>query len=254
MARPVRPNLFQSLNLDAPHITEVRRLLQALLRNDREAARRIYMVTSARRGEGKSTTCALLAIVAAKLFHKRTLVIDADVRAATMHHLLGISRGPGFSEVLQGRVTLDAAIRATPLTQLFAMPIGAPIGRASEAYDDDACQALLQKIRSDFELIFIDAAPVVPVVEPMMIAEHVDGILVVAMVGRTPLTLIRRMKQIIEPAASKISGIILSNAVDGLPYYYDYRYYGYERAAARRTGPASAPREEKRVQPKSSAA
>lgn len=254
MPRHTRPNLFQSLNLDAPHITEVRRLLQSLLRRDLETGRRIYMVTSARRGEGKSTTCALLAIVAAKLFHKRTLIIDADVRAATIHQLLGISSGPGFSEFLQSRIPLDTAIRATPLGQLFAMPIGSPTGRLGEAYDDDACRALMTKVRSDFELVFVDAAPVVPVVEPMLIAEHVDGILIVAMVGQTPLALIRRMKQIIEPAASKISGIILSNAVDGLPYYYDYRYYGYERAATRRAESAQATREEKRISQKSSAA
>jgi Mrp family chromosome partitioning ATPase len=112
----------------------------------------------------------------------------------------------------------------------------------------------MKKVRSDFELVFVDAAPVVPVVEPMMIAEHVDGILVVAMVGRTPLTLIRRFKQIVAPAESKISGIILSNAVDGLPYYYDYRYYGYGRAAARRAELAQTSREGKPIRQKSSAA
>jgi len=67
----------------------------------------------------------------------------------------------------------------------------------------------------------------VPVVEPLMMAEHVDSVLVVAMAGRTPLMLVRRMRQLIEPIFPKISGVVLNNAVEGLPYYYDYRYYGY---------------------------
>jgi Mrp family chromosome partitioning ATPase len=104
-------------------------------------------------------------------------------------------------------------------------------------------------VRPKYDIIFIDAAPVVPVVEPLLMAEHVDSVLVVAMAGRTPLMLVRRMRQLIDPILPKVSGVVLNNAVEGLPYYYDYRYYGYGeqplpkriRTTARSTGPVASP-------------
>ena len=63
---------------------------------------------------------------------------------------------------------------------------------------------------------------------------------------RDRLMLVRRMRQLIDPIHSKVSGVVLNNAVEGLPYYYDYRYYGYGeqplpkriRTTARSTGTA----------------
>ncbi|MGH7681250.1 MAG: hypothetical protein ACRENN_04610, partial [Candidatus Eiseniibacteriota bacterium] len=71
--------------------------------------------------------------------------------------------------------------------------------------------------------------PTVPAIEPILMAEHVDSILVVAMAGRTPVAMVRRSMQILAPVASKIAGVILNNAADGLPYFFNYSYYGYEQ-------------------------
>lgn len=137
--------------------------------------------------------------------------------------------------------------RPTPLSTLYAITSGRPTN-VGEAYLDDEFQALLEDVRPKYDVIFIDAAPVVPVVEPLLMAEHVDSVLVVAMAGRTPLMLVRRMRQLIDPILPKVSGIVLNNAVEGLPYYYGYRYYGYEQpmpkriwTTARSSGPAGPP-------------
>ena len=105
-------NLFTAFTLDSAYVTEVRRLLQTLDRQGRDKDRRTYLITSAGRGDGKSTICALLAIVAAKVFRKRTLVIDADIRRPTLHHLLGIASRPGLCELLRGTVSPDATTAA----------------------------------------------------------------------------------------------------------------------------------------------
>lgn len=226
--------MFDSFEVDTPHVTEVRRLLQSLARSSREVDRRSYMVTSAGRGEGKSTICGLLSIVAAQIFRKRTLVIDADMRRPMMHTLLSISQKPGLFDVLRGKVPFEKALRATPIPTLHALASGRPTGSVGAAYDDDAFADLLRAVHGQFDLIFIDSAPAVPVVEPLLMAEHVDAVLLVAMAGRTPVTLIRRLRQIIAPISQKVAGVILNNAAEGLPYYYDYRYYGYEQTRTRR--------------------
>jgi len=230
---PASRNLLEHLDINAPHVTEVRRLLQTLARQDATHARKVYMMASAGRSEGKSTVCALLAIISAPIFHRRTLVIDGDMRRPTLHYLLGLPQRPGLYDVLHGIQPLDVVIRPTSLLTLSAITSGHPAGSIGEAYDDEAFAALLEEARAKFDIIFVDAAPVVPVVEPMMMAEHVDSVLIVAMVGRTPLMMVRRMRQIIDPILPKVSGVVLNNAVEGLPYYYDYRYYGYESPTPR---------------------
>jgi capsular exopolysaccharide synthesis family protein len=242
-------NLLEDFNINAPHVTEVRRLLQTLTRQDAGQNKKVYMMASAGRGEGKSTVCALLAIISAKIFHRRTLVIDGDMRRPTLHHLLGLPQRPGLYDALHHIQPLDVVTRPTPLSNLFAITSGSATGSAGEAYIDSEFADLVQTVRPMYDIIFIDAAPVVPVVEPLLMAEHVDSVLVVAMAGRTPLMLVRRMRQLIDPIHSKVSGVVLNNAVEGLPYYYDYRYYGYGeqpqpkriRTTARSTGSAGSP-------------
>jgi capsular exopolysaccharide synthesis family protein len=225
--------MLDDFDINAPHVTEVRRLLQTLARQDAAQAHKVYMMASAGRSEGKSTVCALLAIISAKIFHKRTLVIDGDMRRPTLHYLLGLPQRPGLFDALHGHQPLEIVIRPTPISTLYAITSGRPTGSIGEAYDDDEFAALIESVRPKYDLIFIDAAPVVPVVEPLLMAEHVDSVLVVAMAGRTPLMLVRRMRQLIEPILPKVSGVVLNNAVEGLPYYYDYRYYGYETPSKR---------------------
>jgi receptor protein-tyrosine kinase len=234
LAHDAPRSLFSEFSPDAPYVTEARRLLQSLLRQPHDPSCRVYMVTSAARGEGKSTICGLLGIVAARIFHKHTLIIDGDMRRPTMHQLLDISVKPGLYEVLAGQASLDLARRPTALPLLHAIPSGKPGAHVHAAYDDGAFQTLLLGIRPSYDLIFVDAAPVVPVVEPVLMAEHVDGLLLVAMAGRSPITMIRRMRGILEPVAHKVAGAIVNNATEGLPYYYDYSYYGYKPLLSRR--------------------
>jgi capsular exopolysaccharide synthesis family protein len=221
-------SLFSEFSPDAPYVTEARRLLQSLMRRHTDPACKVFMVTSAARGEGKSTICGLLGLVAARIFHKHTLIIDGDMRRPTMHQLLDISLKPGLYELLAGEATLDLASRPTAIPLLRVIPSGRPGLHVHDSYDDDAFARLLHEIRPSYDLIFVDAAPAVPVVEPVMMAEHVDALLLVAMAGRTPVSMVRRLRGILEPVADKVVGAILNNATEGLPYYYDYSYYGYK--------------------------
>ncbi len=238
-------DLLDGFQIDAPYVTEVRRLLQNLgrQRGNEKLERQVYLVTSAARDEGKSTTCALMAIVAARVFRRRTLLIDGDLRRPTIHSLLRVARGPGLREILAGTVSITDATRPTALPLLSVIPRGDSIVPASEAYSDEVFADLIRDSRGRYDLILVDAAPVVPVIEPILMAEHVDAILVVAMAGKTPVTAVRRSMQILAPVVSKIAGIVLNNAMNGLPYYYDYRYYGYKERRPTPLGQSDEPRE-----------
>lgn len=236
MAKNAARSLLEDFSTGAPSVTEARRVLQKLMRQQREGECSVYMVTSAARGEGKSTICALLAIVAARVYRRRALLIDADLRRPTLHALLDVPGRPGLFEHLQGIGPIDLVCRPTWIPTLQIIPSGGGRPTVNEAYNDERFGALIASLRPSYDMIFVDAGPVVPLVEPLMMAEHVDGLLLVTMAGRTPVPMIRRMKEILTPVASKIVGVLVNNSVEGLPYYYDYAYYGYAPHETRRPG------------------
>jgi capsular exopolysaccharide synthesis family protein len=202
-------------------------------------------VTSAGRGEGKSTTCALMGIVAARIFRRRTLVIDADLWRPTMHRALGVSFRPGMADLLAQKASLDAVIRPTLLPTLSVIPAGAASMPIAQLFDEALFGDIVARCRQQYDLVLIDSAPIVPVVEPVMMAQHVDALILVALAGRTPLNLARRMKQIVAPFRDRVAGVILNNATRGLPYYYEHSYYGYHdssrRRGQRRSGESASP-------------
>lgn len=244
-AKQESQDLLGEFQIDAPYVTEVRRLLQNLgrQRGNEKLEKQVYMVTSAARDEGKSTTCALMAVVAARVFRRRTLLIDGDLRRPTIHSLLRVARGPGLREILAGTMSISDATRPTALPLLSVIPRGDSGSPASEAYSDEVFGNLIRESRALYDFILVDAAPVVPVIEPILMAEHVDSILVIAMAGKTPVTAVRRSMQILAPVIPKIAGVVLNNAMNGLPYYYDYRYYGYKERRPTTLGQPGAARE-----------
>lgn len=252
--KQARKNLLEGLVLDAPYVTEMRRILQNLYRQQKsdQTEKRSYMVTSAGRGEGKSTISALMSIVSARIFHKRTLLVDGDLHRPTVHSILGVSRGPGLFEVMQGSAPIHEATHSTSLPLLWVIPSGYPRDAISDSYADERFGQLIQSVRPSYDVIFIDAAPAVPTIEPTLMAEHVDAILLVAMAGRTPLTMARRTMQILAPVADKIAGVVLNNAIEGLPYYFNYSYYGYTETKPVRPAQPSTPRQSEQPSPRKS--
>jgi len=226
--RSVPRDLLKGLRWDDPHITEARRVLQALAREAEPAGRRVFLVTSALLGEGKSTLCALLGLVAARMSRRRVLLIDADVRRPSLAGLLGLPSRPGLYEAMYGGVPISELIRSTALPTLFALPSGSLPGEiAREPMVEETFRNTIEKLRESYDLIIVDGPPILAVADSLVMASAVDGVLLVVLAGRTPLAVIRQMRHLLKPLESKIQGIILNNVTRSLPYYYDYRYYGY---------------------------
>ncbi len=77
-------------------------------------------------------------------------------------------------------------------------------------------------------MIIIDAPPLIPVSDPLLLGSEVDGALFVIKTGKTQKPVIRRALQLLEDARIKTLGVILNNMEHALPYYYEYHFYRYE--------------------------
>ena len=159
-----------------------------LLRHEIQAAdpaRRplVLMITSSLKGEGKSTIAAALADSAARA-GQRTLLIDADSKARALSRRLAPSARRGLFDVLRGDVPLDEAlITHSGFTKL--LPVGKAGSDATASLTKSGLESLWEKTRPAYDVVLIDAPPVLASVEPVMLEEAADVVLLVVQWGRT---------------------------------------------------------------------
>ncbi|UCE24765.1 MAG: CpsD/CapB family tyrosine-protein kinase [Candidatus Zixiibacteriota bacterium] len=239
MANP-RFSVVDFFDLEAPYVTEYRRLLYKMLNTHAGDALKSILVTSAMVGEGKSTISSFLAMTAAAKKALKTLVIDVDLRRPSIHKLFGLSAEPGMVEILSKETETKSALRKSGLENLDILPAGRVSGNPSEIFDADAIAGMIEEMKFYYDLILIDCAPLLPVSDPMLLAPRVDGTLLVVKAGATQKELVERAAAILNPEENKVLGVVLNNMNHILPYYYDYDYYHYDfhKPASKKTGNA----------------
>jgi capsular exopolysaccharide synthesis family protein len=223
----VAPDIFSSYEPEAPVATEFRRLFVRIKRLGGEAGVKTLMVTSARRGEGKTTAASQLALTAALHGNRSVVLVDVDLRRPRIHTVTGLQQRPGMTEVLRLQSTLDAALQSSPLQNLKVLASGKVQHTPSALLESPRLHELLDELRARFDFVVLDAPPVIPVTDPMVIAPLVDVTLLVVMAGETPRAVVQRAKALLLDAEARKLGVVMNNVDEVLPYYYDYRYYGY---------------------------
>ncbi len=137
----------------------------------------VLMVASSGPGEGKTTLATALAASLARA-RCRTLIVDCDLRAPSLHRLFGVAQAPGVCEVLSRTTRVEAAIRPTAAECLDVLAAGemseaAAAGLAAPG----AVQRLMDELRGRYDFIVIDSSPLMLVPDAMMVAGCVDGLL-----------------------------------------------------------------------------
>lgn len=186
------------------------------------------MITSAMLSEGKSTVCSYLGVTSALHCGFKTLIMDCDLRRPSIHKLFGVDRDRGLAEVLSDGFDPKAAIRKTTIDKLDLITCGRHHDEPTKLLNAEVIGELIQTIQHDYDLVLIDAAPVLPVSDPMLLAPKVDALLMVVKAGSTQQDVVMRAIDILGSSRNQILGVVLNNMDSALPYQYDYSYYGYE--------------------------
>jgi capsular exopolysaccharide synthesis family protein len=192
------------------------------------------IVSSGLPQEGKSFVTANLAISFARHRGGRVLLIDGDMRRATLHKMLGTTQGPGLTEYLSGKASITEVMqrpnsidpeRALPpgLASLTFIPAGNEHDKAADLSGNSRFEQLIKSVSPHFDWIVIDSSPVNLVSDGVNLARACDAVLLVARSGVTKYPVTQRA--IAELKASKVLGLVL-NAVKNPPVTGGY--YGYD--------------------------
>lgn len=223
MADTNEVSLIDSYQSDSPVGTEFLRLYHGIKSKEPRETAESFLITSATLGEGKSTTAAMFAITMAKL-KKKTLLVDCDMRRPSIHKLLGLYLEEGMTEICDGSLALARAYKETKLPHLSVITAGRLGRNPTEYFEDGHVTKVLHQSKPKFEFIVVDCAPVMPVVDPIVIAPDVTGVVMVVKAGETHRDLVKQATELITSTGANMMGVILNNMKDVLPYQYSYRY------------------------------
>lgn len=225
---PEGTSIYELFDQESPIATEMRRLYSNIRRLGGKGDMRSFLITSANRGEGKSTVASHLALTIARFRRKKCLILDADLRRPKLHEVFDVPQEPGLVECLEGKLDPLNAAKNTRIPNLKVIPSGRKKTAPAHLFEGDVLSEIFNKIKFYNDIVIVDSAPVIPVSDPMLISSEVDGVILVLLAGMTPRDVALRAKNILLDANANILGVVVNNLSEVLPYYYDYRYYGYE--------------------------
>ena len=181
---------------------------------------RTLLITSSVDTEGKSTFAAHLAANLAAFQRWPVLLVDADLRRPEQHRLFRVDNQSGLVNLLEGNNAVPALLASTQYENLTVLPSGRLQGTPLEIFTSRQFADALTDLKKQFAFIIIDAPPVIPVNDALLLSRHVDSILYMVKAGVTPRSIVKRGVDLLINAGGSNLGIVLNNFKEVLPYYY----------------------------------
>lgn len=179
-------------------------------------------ITSAERGEGKSTNSINLAISFGEI-GKKVLLIDADMRRPTVASRLSLKNQPGLSNLLIEDAAPEDAVRHLESWGMDVLPAGNIPPDPTRLLESVQMEKLLEQLRAVYDYIFIDLPPANTVTDALLLSKWVDGYLLIIKHG---ITVYRAIDEIINRfrlVNGKILGFLYAGAsVENKRYYKKY--------------------------------
>jgi succinoglycan biosynthesis transport protein ExoP len=252
---PPPPKRLASANrlgvIEEPHSisSEAYRMLATnieLLNLDRGA--KSFMVTSAIRGEGKSTSAASLAVTFARR-GQHVVLLEADLRRPILGKMLMLDEGPGLTDVALGRVELDQALASTQLTDDQTLPTngggsapgilevleaGPAPSSPAEFFKSQAFAQVVSRLTQRGDMLIIDTPPLLHVSDAMtmMLSAQIDCVVVAARIGVVRRQAIDEIKRTLDSTPVVKLGFFATGEQAHEEYTGGYGYYYYSRGRA----------------------
>jgi len=213
--------------------------------------KKIVAVTSSNPSEGKSTTCANIAISFANAGNK-VLLVECDLRKPVMAKSFGIKPKNGLSSILGGFCSINEALNTEVMSNLDIITTGDIPPNPSELLASDAMKTFLKASADSYDYVFLDTPPVNVVTDSQLMNDEIAGLVFVIRENSTAHPEIQSALEKINLANGKALGFVKTfckpekSGRYGKKYSYSkygYKYgygYGYGYGSSRKKGEASA--------------
>jgi succinoglycan biosynthesis transport protein ExoP len=209
---PTAPERVETACIDRPEggfAEAIRQMRTTILREARENDLRSVVFASGMPGSGSTSIVCNLAINAA-LIDVRVLLIDANLRRPRVHKVFDLEEGPGLSEVLKGKATLDEVVRPTGVEHLSVLQAGLDRENAFERFNTETMLALRTAVRERYDLILLDAPPTIVSGDALTIATKVDASVLVVRAYSENRGLVAKVRNQLDDAHARFLGVVVN--------------------------------------------
>lgn len=187
---------------------------------------RTIVMTSSREAEGKTLTSMNLALAMAEDRDRKVVLMDVDLHRPRVHHFLLSKPKLGWIDVFEDRAELETAVVDLNQTRLRLLPAGRPPDKPVEVLKSERFKRLLRQLRDRFDVVLLDAPPLMRFVDANILNSHADGLIFIIRAGLTSRQIVR--KALAQVTTGRVIGVVLNDVrytvVDR--YYYRYDEYG----------------------------
>jgi capsular exopolysaccharide synthesis family protein len=180
------------------------------------------MISSAMPREGKTLTATNLALTLSESYHQRVLLVDADLRAPSIHELLQIPAAPGLTDYLSDTGSELPVVRFSP--HLAVLPGGRMLANPIAGLVSTRMQGLMADAVTQFDWVVVDTPPIGLLPDANLVARLADAVVFVIAAGQSPFGQVQRATAQI--GAERILGVVLNRAeASAVPNSSHYRRY-----------------------------
>ncbi|WP_241618716.1 polysaccharide biosynthesis tyrosine autokinase [Rosenbergiella epipactidis] len=193
-----------------------------------EAQNNILMISGASPYAGKTFVTTNLAAVIAQ-GEQRVLFIDADMRKGYSHQIFQQPLEPGLSDILAGKVGIDAAVKSLGDAKFDIISRGKTPPNPSELLMHSRFSQLLNWASENYDIVLVDTPPILAVTDAAIIGRYVGTTLLVARFEENTAKEMEVSIKRFEQSGINVKGCILNGVVKKASSYYGYGYshYGY---------------------------
>jgi polysaccharide biosynthesis transport protein len=209
----------------SPEAEAMRSLETSILLSQPDRPPQVVLVVSPFPNEGKTTVAVNLAIMLAR--RGTTCLLDADLRRPGITGVFSCVNG-NLCEVLSGETDLEVALAPVPeVPNLSVLCSDTPPTNPADLISSEPMQRMISALRSKFDFVVIDSAPILPFADSRVLSAQVDGLVFVSRSGATSQDAVTQsMDMLADVHAAPIIGFVLNGAE-----YHSAGYYGYTAGA-----------------------
>lgn len=190
------------------------------------------LVTSSLPGEGKSTTATNLAIALAQA-GQSVCLIDADLRRPMVNEYLGLDRNAGLTTALIGSAHVNDLLQPWGEDNMLVLTSGRVPPNPSELLGSEEMKRLIDHLEQAFDVIIVDAPPLLPVTDAAVLSQHVGGVVVVVGTQKLRVQDLQKSIDALQMVGSNVLGVVLNMLPTRGPDAYAYSYYSSDSSASK---------------------
>jgi capsular exopolysaccharide synthesis family protein len=207
----------------SPMAEAYRHLRTSLLFSSAGKPPQTILVTSSQPSEGKTTTAINTAVTLAQA-DADVVIVDCDLRRPRLHSYFDLDNTQGLTNYLSGERNTEHLIKpCRDLPRLKVITSGPIPPNPAELLSSNEMKNLLQFLRGRYKHVIIDSPPAISFTDAAILSTLVDGVVIVAMAGKSSLHLMRRFKHRLGNIGARIYGVVLNGIKSGS---MEYEYYG----------------------------